>query len=50
MHDALSTVPVTDPTRDNIVVAAVKSGYRVGDDVLRPASVTVGKLEVERQG
>ena len=50
VHDALSTVPVTDPTRDNIVVAAVKSGYRVGDDVLRPASVTVGKLEVERQG
>jgi len=50
VHDALSTVPVTDPTRDNIVVAAVKPGYRVGDDVLRPASVTVGKLEVERQG
>ena len=50
VHDALSTVPVTDPARDNVVVAVVKPGYRVGDEVLRPASVTVGKLEGERQG
>ena len=42
-HDAVSTAPVDDPTQDGRVVAVVKKGYAVGGDVLRPASVVVGK-------
>ena len=46
-HEALSTVPVADLKQENIVVTVVKPGYLIGEDVLRPASVTVGKLERE---
>ena len=44
-HDALSTIPVTDPSQDGIVVEVIKPGYAVGEEVLRPASVAVGKLQ-----
>ena len=43
-HDAISVVPVTDPERDDMVIDVVKPGYQLGDEVLRPATVTVGKL------
>lgn len=42
-HEAVTTTPVDDPTKDGIVVAIVREGYAIGDDVLRPASVVVGK-------
>ena len=42
-HDALSTVPVTDGGQDNVVVEVVKPGYLIDGEVLRPASVTVGR-------
>jgi molecular chaperone GrpE len=41
-HDAVSMAPV-DPQQDGIVVAVVREGYAMGDEVLRPASVVVGK-------
>jgi molecular chaperone GrpE len=44
-HEAVTTSPAADPSRDGIVVAIVKEGYAIGDEVLRPASVVVGKLE-----
>ena len=44
-HDAISTVPVSNPESDNVVVTVVKPGYLVGSDVLRPASVVVGKYQ-----
>ena len=44
-HDAVSTMPVDDPSRDGLVAAVVKEGYTIGDDVLRPATVVVGKFE-----
>ena len=47
VHEALSTVPVADPKQENVVVAVIKPGYLMGKDVLRPASVIVGKLERE---
>jgi len=43
-HEAVSTAPVTDPARDGRVVAVVREGYAIGDDILRPASVVVGKM------
>ncbi len=47
IHDALSTVPVPDPSKDNIVITVVKPGYFVNDDLLRPASVIVGKISTQ---
>jgi molecular chaperone GrpE len=42
-HEAVSTAAVKDPAQDDTVIAVLKEGYAVGDDVLRPASVVVGK-------
>jgi molecular chaperone GrpE len=42
-HEAVSTIPVRDPGADGMVVAVVREGYRIGDDVLRPAQVVVAK-------
>jgi molecular chaperone GrpE len=44
-HEAVTTVPVTDPSLDGTVVGVITEGYAIGDDVLRPAMVAVGKLE-----
>jgi molecular chaperone GrpE len=41
-HEAVSTAPVDD-AQDGIVIAVVKEGYAIGDEILRPASVVVGK-------
>ena len=45
LHDAVSTVPVTAKAEHDTVIDVVRIGYRVGDEILRPASVTVGKYE-----
>ncbi len=44
IHEAVSIVPVSDPARDEHVVAIVRKGYSIGPDVLRPAGVVVGRL------
>jgi molecular chaperone GrpE len=43
-HEAVSTAPVDDPEMDGVVVAVVKEGYVIGEDLLRPSSVVVGRL------
>ncbi len=43
LHDAVDLVPVEDPADDELVVQEVQAGYRVGDRVLRPARVRVGR-------
>jgi molecular chaperone GrpE len=40
---ASSTVPVSSPELDGIVVDELARGYRLGDHVLRPAQVRVGQ-------
>jgi len=47
VHDAVSMVPVGESSRAGHVVDVVKPGYRIDDDVLRPASVTVGQASLE---
>jgi molecular chaperone GrpE len=42
-HEAVSLVPVTDPALDDTVVSVIRPGYSIGDDVLRPATVAVGR-------
>jgi molecular chaperone GrpE len=43
LHEAISTVPAGSPDQDGIVVGTVRTGYRIGDDVLRPAAVAVAR-------
>jgi molecular chaperone GrpE len=47
LHDAVTTVPASSPEQDGRVVGVIRHGYRLGDDVLRPASVAVAKVESE---
>lgn len=41
-HEAVSLVPVDDPTQDGLVIAVSKEGYVIGEELLRAASVAVG--------
>jgi molecular chaperone GrpE len=43
LHEAVSAVPTQDPARDGLIVGIVRHGYRIGDEVLRPALVAVAK-------
>ena len=43
LHEAISTVPAATPEHDGLIVGVVRQGYRIGDDVLRPAAVAVAK-------
>ena len=43
LHNAVSMVPVTDAAQHNVVVTVITLGYRVEDEILRPASVAVGR-------
>jgi len=42
--EALGAVPVNDPSRHDTVVMTLRSGYRLGEQEIRPALVQVGKL------
>ena len=39
----LGVAPVADPAQADTVVQVVRAGYRLGDRVLRPARVLVGR-------
>jgi len=41
LHEAISAVPASDSAPDGTIVGIIRHGYRIGDDVLRPASVAV---------
>jgi molecular chaperone GrpE len=43
LHEAVSAVPVDDENDEGRIVGVVRSGYRIGDEVLRPALVAVAK-------
>lgn len=42
--EAVGVAPVRDPARVDTVVELVRAGYRLGDRVIRPARVLVGRL------
>jgi molecular chaperone GrpE len=44
LHEAVATVP-GDPSSDGRVAGVIAQGYRIGDEVLRPALVAVSKAE-----
>ena len=43
LHQAISTVPVKDPAQDGLIVGVISEGYFFEDELLRPASVAVGR-------
>lgn len=43
LHEAIGTVPAATPDQDGVIVGVVRRGYRIGEDVLRPAGVAVAK-------
>jgi molecular chaperone GrpE len=43
LHEAVSTVPASSPEQDGTIIGVVRQGYRIGDEVLRPAAVAVAK-------
>lgn len=45
VHEAVSAVPAANADQDGRVVGVVRHGYRINDDVLRPAAVAVGKAD-----
>ncbi len=45
VHEAVSTVPASSPADDGRIVGIVRHGYRIGADVLRPASVAVARTQ-----
>jgi molecular chaperone GrpE len=44
VHEAVSTIPAASADQDGQVAGVVRHGYRIGDDVLRPAAVAVRKI------
>jgi molecular chaperone GrpE len=47
VHEAITTVPASAPDDDGMIVGVIRHGYRIGDDVLRPAAVAVAKWDGE---
>lgn len=45
LHEAVTTVAAAGPDADGRIVGVIAHGYRIGDDVLRPALVAVGQLQ-----
>jgi molecular chaperone GrpE len=45
LHEAVTTVSTEDPAADGRIVGVIAQGYRIGDEVLRPALVAVAKAE-----
>ena len=43
LHEAVTTVPASSPEQDGTIIGIVRQGYRIGDEVLRPAAVAVAK-------
>ncbi len=42
---AVGTIPVTDAARDGVVLEELQTGYAMGDQLVRPAQVRVGRSD-----
>ncbi len=42
--EAVDTVPIADEALDGVVLQEIRPGYRIGERVLRPARVRVGRV------
>lgn len=46
LHEAVTAVPATTPEQDGELAGVIRQGYRINDDVLRPAAVAVQSSSV----
>jgi hypothetical protein len=46
-HEALAMTPVTERSMDGMILMVQTTGYMLGDNMLQPAQVIVGKHEVQ---
>ncbi|MFB3852452.1 MAG: nucleotide exchange factor GrpE [Vicinamibacterales bacterium] len=44
LHEAVTALPTDDPEADGCVAGVIREGYKVGEEVLRPAWVAVRRL------
>jgi molecular chaperone GrpE len=44
LAEAIDLVPVADAAQDDVVVEELRAGYRIGERILRPARVRVGRF------
>jgi molecular chaperone GrpE len=42
-HDAVTVTPAADASHDGLIVGVIAPGYRIGDEILRPAQVAVAR-------
>lgn len=45
LHEALTSMPVTDAALDDVVMEVFAEGYRIGSRLIAPAKVIVGKFQ-----
>lgn len=45
LHEAVTAVPASDPESEGRVAGVIRPGYRIGEDVLRPALVAVAQRD-----
>jgi molecular chaperone GrpE len=43
LHEAVAMIPVHEPQQDKMIVTEIRPGFSLGDRVIRPAMVQVGK-------
>lgn len=46
--EAVGVVPVGEPELDQVVVTVVQEGYRLGEQIIRPARVQVGQYQPDQ--
>ncbi len=47
LGEAVGIIAVDDPRQDGLVLDEVRTGYRMGEQLMRPAQVRVGRLKQE---
>jgi molecular chaperone GrpE len=50
VHEAVTTAPADEPTKDHTVGAVLQAGYQMGNVLLRPARVVVLTWQTEKSG
>lgn len=45
LHEALTLIPVTDPSLDQVVMEVFSAGFRIGSRLIAPAKVIVGNYQ-----
>jgi molecular chaperone GrpE (heat shock protein) len=48
-HEALRQVPVESESQDEKIVSVERSGYSIGDTIIRAAQVTVGAFREAKE-